>query len=237
MRTSHACPGCGADLARTPTTRESHYGLSVAVCPRCGRVTARRRLALERRRKRKLGQSIRTLISQALLAAIILLSVGGLTRTIADTLEEMSRMPGGAGALSLSPGERGFIPTRLVSDIHPIGLIAWVVSLTCAGIWLAAAQRHIRPWISWSVTLGAAMTIMWFVDGVGIIASAFNNAIDSRLYGSPSDGVRLQTLLIGVVLMGVGAAFGCLFVKLSGSSRPARLQDRRRKLRRRRACA
>ncbi|TVQ33264.1 MAG: hypothetical protein EA376_02695 [Phycisphaeraceae bacterium] len=231
MRTSHACPGCGVDLARTPTTREPRYGLLVAVCPGCGRVTARRMAKLEARRRRKAVLALARLSGQMVCAALFLLVIHFIVLAIADAMDFQSAGASSAEAQSISDRSTPLI--AYFSGLEAYEMFAWLIPAAVCGVWLGASMRHIALWIvlsGWAVII---IALHWTPDLIRAAQSLFGD-VSIRPYQPPGAAARWATLLTTIAVTGAGCAVGVGAHGFDTSRRHARWMRKLARARRRR---
>lgn len=213
MAISHLCPTCGLDLARTRARRDPSLGLPIVLCPACATASARRRhpLIVMWRRGLRIRRSFWSLVGQFALLAILLLSVGRSSQTIARwTTEGATTLPAlvlGAFRIDQGPG----VAT------HPDALSAvtlWLGASAVAGVWLGATLPHWRtltPLLVWIPLVGLASS----TDAVGwLLWTPLARAAGRHdAYWGPSatEGIVLvQATLIACVITALTLPLGWL---------------------------
>ena len=234
MRPSHCCPGCGADLARTPTIREPHYGLHVAKCPRCGRVAARRMVGLEARRRRKAVIALARLGGQALFAILFLLVAHYSMQSIAEEMDFHRAGDGSAETQSISGRS-----TPLISHLNRLEsfeLFAWLIPATVCGVWLGASMRHISLWVVMAGWAAILIALHWTPDLIHA-AQSLSGAPGFRAHHPPDAAARWTTLATTIAATGAGAAIGMGAHGFDSSRRHERWRRKLARARRRRCRA
>lgn len=233
MAIAHLCIRCGWDLARMRPVREPHYGLPVVTCPRCSRVTLRRRHPIWQRwhEFRRVDWSLTVVAIQV----ILLLTLGTITTfCIPAVLLNAAPLIGS----ELFKGRR--------SDEHEIRLFAWLcfwvfgVLGPITGAWLSAGFSHLRRWKVWASWAGFMLLIQLVLAGYFIVASSDADVFELGLQRTVVfDRTRIAVILFlapgSMVLAGimlaalVGIPAGRLLIWLGRYMRSVRWRWRRRR--------
>lgn len=212
---------CGFDLARQRATLDPHYGLPLAICPRCGWTCVRRDLLLANRYRaiRRATEALALLVLQGTLI-LLFTSVNCLN---AIGLDEWSLEP------------RGLAWARRNWEY-----LAWAIIVVphLTGAWLMVAfdhRRRVTVFLLWTTWLLAWMLVPAIVIpalGRFFEAPTPANADPMLWYRAMNSLVSLGILLAASLL--IGAPFGGFYGALKnrrGRVRHARIRRRIRKRR------